>query len=89
VIFPEPRGPFATEKEFKGADSGKAERAKVAKYAVMIYDNSEGGAHGKQGEAARRPNEGANNAAPPRSEVLTRPPAFSATPAIFVSGFFI
>jgi hypothetical protein len=48
---------------------------RVAKYAVMVYNNSEGGAHGKQGEAARRSNEKANDAAPPRSEVLTPPVA--------------
>jgi hypothetical protein len=48
---------------------------RVARYMVMVYNNSEGGAHGKQGEAARRPNERANDAAPPRSEVLTRPAA--------------
>jgi hypothetical protein len=56
-------------------DSGKDKRMRVAKCMAMVYNNSEGGAHGKQGEAARRPHEGANDAAPPRSEVLTRPAA--------------
>jgi hypothetical protein len=46
---------------------------RVVKNMIIAYNNSKGGAHGKQGEAARRPNERANDAAPPRSEVLTRP----------------
>jgi hypothetical protein len=55
-------------------------------YAVMVYNFEEQGgeAHGLESEASRRHDEGANDAAPPRSEVLTRPcgraPVFSATP---------
>jgi hypothetical protein len=55
----------------------KAEKAAqgFTEYAVRVYymKNSGGGAHGMESETGRWHGESANDAAPPRSEVLTRP----------------
>jgi hypothetical protein len=61
--------------------SGKDARMRVAKKIIVVYNTSEGGAHGIEGEDSQSQYEGANDAAPPRSEVLTRPvTGFQASP---------